>query len=173
MLELSSTDCQWMNAALEEAKKAALTGEVPVGAVIVYENNIIGRGHNQVISTCNPVAHAEILALQSAAKTINNYRLVNCDLYVTLEPCTMCAGAIIHSRIRKLIYGASEPKAGAISSTNEVLLQPQMNYRVASKGGVLSETCGRLISDLFKAKRLIKKTTAPCCKISESDLEVR
>ncbi|WP_330926873.1 tRNA adenosine(34) deaminase TadA [Candidatus Sororendozoicomonas aggregata] len=151
-------DTIWMEQALVEARKAAEKGEVPVGAVIVLKGAIIARGHNQPISGCNPVAHAEILTLQAGARALGNYRLVDCELFVTLEPCTMCAGAIVHSRIRRLVYGALEPKAGAIESVTEVLSQPQMNYRVEATGGVLADKCGQMISDFFKQRRLqIKK----------------
>ncbi len=147
-------DTIWMKEALIEARKAAEKGEVPVGAVIVYNGDIIARGHNQPISGCNPVAHAEILTLQAAARALSNYRLVNCELFVTLEPCTMCAGAIVHSRIRRLVYGAVEPKAGAIDSVTQVLSQPQMNHRVEVAGGVLADRCGQMISHFFKQRRL-------------------
>lgn len=145
--------CHWMREALKEAHQGAAKGEVPVGAVIVLDNRIIARAHNQPISSCNPVAHAEILVLAQAARVLGNYRLTGCTLYVTLEPCTMCAGAIIHSRIQQLVYGACEPKAGAVTSVTQVLEQPQMNYRVASFGGVLESECSQLISGFFKRRR--------------------
>ncbi|MDP0589975.1 MAG: tRNA adenosine(34) deaminase TadA [Candidatus Endonucleobacter bathymodioli] len=154
---LGDCDSRWMYKALAEAREAALKGEVPVGAVVVFEGGIIGKAHNQSISGCNPAGHAEVLALQAAAKAINNYRLIGCDLFVTLEPCTMCAGAIIHSRVRRVVYGAAEPKAGAIDSVTQVLEQPQMNYRVASVGGVLAEACGGIVSDFFKRRRCQSK----------------
>ena len=150
---LENNDQHWMGEALAEAGKAAEKGEVPVGAVVVFKDQVIARAHNQPITSCNPVAHAEILALQVAAKALNNYRLTGCDLYVTLEPCTMCAGAIVHSRIRRLVYGAAEPKAGAISSCSQVLEQPQMNYQVRAVGGVMAACCGSLISNFFKKRR--------------------
>ncbi|WP_263322400.1 tRNA adenosine(34) deaminase TadA [Endozoicomonas sp. Mp262] len=145
--------CHWMQEALVEAKKGSAHGEVPVGAVVVRNNEIIARAYNQPISGCNPVAHAEVLVLEKAARVIGNYRLVDCDLYVTLEPCTMCAGAIIHSRIRRLVFGAYEPKAGAVASVTQVLEQPQMNYRVESLGGILEAECSEVISDFFKMRR--------------------
>lgn len=148
------TDDQfWMREALLEAKKGWEKNEVPVGAVVVREGEIIARGHNQPISGCNPVAHAEILALQVAARTISNYRLMDCDLYVTLEPCTMCAGAIIHSRVRRVIFGAFEPKAGAVASVTQIFQQPQMNHRVEVTAGVLEQECSTMISDFFRARR--------------------
>ena len=146
-----------MREALVLAKAGWDKGEVPVGAVIVYKGEVIAQAYNQPISGCNPVAHAEILVLQEAARKLNNYRLVDCDLYVTLEPCTMCAGAIVHSRIRRLVFGAPEPKAGAVASVTRVLDQPQMNYRVMVTGGVLQDECSEMISEFFRARRLAKK----------------
>ncbi len=146
-------DALWMEEALVEAAKGRDLDEVPVGAVVVRDGQVIARACNRPISSCNPVAHAEILALQLAAEAIGNYRLVDCDLYVTLEPCTMCAGAIVHSRIRRLVYGALEPKAGAVVSVTQVLEQPQMNHRVAVVGGVLQDRCSEMISDFFRARR--------------------
>ncbi|WP_257263489.1 tRNA adenosine(34) deaminase TadA [Endozoicomonas sp. ONNA2] len=146
-------DTIWMKEALLEAVKGRNLGEVPVGAVVVKDGQVIARACNQPVSSCNPVAHAEILALQSAAAAIGNYRLLDCDLYVTLEPCTMCAGAIVHSRIRRLIYGTAEPRAGAIVSAARVLEQPQMNHRVEVTGGVLKNECSKMISEFFRVRR--------------------
>ena len=154
---MDKDDEHWMRAALAEAEKGAAKGEVPVGAVVVRNGEIIARACNQPISGCNPVAHAEILALQKAATAVNNYRLVDCDLYVTLEPCTMCAGAIVHSRIRRLVFAAYEPKAGAIRSVTQVLDQPQMNYQVQVTSGVLQEESSELISAFFRARREAKR----------------
>ncbi|WP_252179049.1 tRNA adenosine(34) deaminase TadA [Endozoicomonas sp. 4G] len=157
MTDQNSTDNLWMREALKEAEKAREKQEVPVGAVVVRGDEIIGRGFNQPISGCNPVAHAEILALQQAAATLNNYRLVDCELYVTLEPCTMCAGAIIHSRVKRVIFGALEPKAGALVSQSRTLELPYMNYRVEMTPGVLEEECSEMISSFFRARREAKK----------------
>ncbi len=154
---MAEMDIHWMQQALAQAALADAADEVPVGAVVVYRGRVIGAGFNSPISRCNPTAHAEILALQQAAQTIANYRLVDCDLYVTLEPCTMCAGAIVHSRIRRLIYGAAEPKAGAIVSRARVLEQPQMNHQVEVVGGVLAEESGALLSAFFRRRRAEKK----------------
>lgn len=143
----------WMHEALTEAYRAQTLNEVPVGAVVILNNVIIARAYNQPITACNPVAHAEILALQAAAKNIGNYRLINCDLYVTLEPCTMCAGALVHSRINRLIFGAYEPKAGAIVSTAQVLSQPHMNHRIEVIEGVLQSECSTLLSNFFRMRR--------------------
>ncbi|MCW7553996.1 tRNA adenosine(34) deaminase TadA [Endozoicomonas gorgoniicola] len=152
-----NTDSVWMQEALSEAYKGWEKQEVPVGAVIVHNGEIIARAHNQPISGCNPVAHAEILVLQQAARALGNYRLVDCDLYVTLEPCTMCAGAIIHSRIRRVIFGACEPKSGAVVSVTQVLDQPQMNYRVEVTQGVLQDECSEMMSAFFRERRRQKK----------------
>ncbi|WP_216636539.1 tRNA adenosine(34) deaminase TadA [Endozoicomonas ascidiicola] len=143
----------WMREALLEADKGRQKGEVPVGAVVVKDGQILARSCNQPISSCNPVAHAEILVLQLAAEVIGNYRLVDCDLYVTLEPCTMCAGGIIHSRIRRLIFGAMEPKAGAAVSASRVFDQPWVNHRVEVVGGVLQDECSTMISSFFRDRR--------------------
>lgn len=150
-------DHYWMTQALQRAKKAATLDEVPVGAVVVLDNKIIGEGWNQPISSHDPCAHAEIMALREAASQIKNYRLVDATLYVTIEPCTMCAGAIVHSRIKHLVYGATEPKAGAVGSAINILQQPYMNYTVTSEGGVMAEECSFIISDFFKRRRAMIK----------------
>lgn len=147
----------WMQEALREARKGWDMQEVPVGAVVVHNGELVARAYNQPISGCNPVAHAEILCLQETAKTLGNYRLVDCDLYVTLEPCTMCAGAIIHSRIRRVIFGACEPKSGAVVSVTQVLDQSQMNYRVEVTQGVMQEECSEMMSAFFRERRKTKK----------------
>ena len=128
----------WMEEALREALRAGALGEVPVGAVVVFRDKVVGRGCNRPITDTDPTAHAEILALREAAVTLGDYRLPECDLYVTLEPCAMCAGAITHARIRRLIYGADDPKAGAVSSGIAVLNHPMMNHRVEVSSGVLA-----------------------------------
>jgi tRNA(adenine34) deaminase len=155
--EKENLDGFWMREAMIEAQKAWDRDEVPVGAIVVREGEIVGRGFNQPISGCNPVAHAEVMALQDAARKIGNYRLVDCELFVTLEPCTMCAGAIIHSRVKRVIFGALEPKAGALVSQSQVLEMPCMNYQVAMTSGVLEQECSEMISAFFKARREAKK----------------
>ena len=154
---MEKDDSFWMRKALAEALRGWEKEEVPVGAVIVHDGEIIAHAHNQSVTGCNPVAHAEILALQTAGSALGNYRLVDCDLYVTLEPCTMCAGAIIHSRIRRVIFGASEPKSGAVVSVTRVLDQPQMNYRVEVTEGVLRDECSEMMSAFFRERRRVKK----------------
>ncbi|MCL6269597.1 tRNA adenosine(34) deaminase TadA [Sansalvadorimonas sp. 2012CJ34-2] len=150
-------DEYWIREALALAELGAAVGEVPVGALVVYNNQIVGRGYNSPIGRNNPVAHAEILAIQDAAKTLGNYRLLDCDLYVTLEPCGMCAGAMVHSRIRRLIYGATEPKAGAVISQDRALERSSLNHFVEITGGVLTEECSTMLSAFFKKRRQQKK----------------
>jgi tRNA(adenine34) deaminase len=143
----------WMQRALSLAKIAAEANEVPVGAVLVLEEDHIAEGFNCPISTHDPSAHAEMVALRKGAEKMGNYRLVNTTLYVTLEPCMMCAGAMVHARIKRLIYGAADPKTGAIQSKAHLLDQPFLNHRIAYAGGLLAEECGQLLSQFFQAKR--------------------
>lgn len=150
-------DQKWMQLALQQAQKAASLGEVPVGAVLVDANNqLIASAHNAPISQHDPTSHAEINVLRKAAKILGNYRLVNTTLYVTLEPCIMCVGALLQSRIKRLVYAASEPKMGAIKSQFQ-LLDSQHNHVIAISDGVLREPCSELLSDFFKARRKQKK----------------
>lgn len=142
-----------MEQALELAAQAALTGEVPVGAVIVKDGVIIGRGFNQPISQHDPSAHAEINALRDAARQLGNYRLAGCELFVTLEPCAMCAGAIMHARIARLIFGARDPKSGAAGSVVNLFSEARLNHHTEVIGGVLAEPCGRVLSDFFAQRR--------------------
>jgi len=143
----------WMNRALQLAAQAAELGEVPVGAVVVLDGREIGAGFNAPISGCDPTAHAEIRALRDAAARVGNYRLSGATLYVTLEPCTMCVGAIVHGRISRLVYGATEPKAGAIESARATLEEPHLNWQVTPVGGVLQARCSQIISDFFSRRR--------------------
>lgn len=138
---------------LELASQAASKDEVPVGAVVVLNGKEIGAGFNAPISGCDPTAHAEIRALRDAAARVGNYRLAGATLYVTLEPCTMCVGAIVHSRISRLVYGAAEPKAGAVESARRTLEEPHLNWRVEVTGGVMAEACGQAISEFFSRRR--------------------
>ncbi len=143
-----------MRAAIREAKKAELKGEVPVGAVVVKDGKVIGRGYNLTESKKNTQFHAELVALARASKKLKSWRLNGCDLYATLEPCTMCAGAVVLSRIRRLVYGAMDPKAGAVESTANVLKNQKLNHRVEVTGGILKEECSRILSGFFKELRL-------------------
>jgi tRNA(adenine34) deaminase len=142
-----------MQAALEEAQAAADAGEVPIGAVAVIGGEIVARGQNRMLRDVDPTAHAEIVALRAAAKAIDNYRLVDCELYVTLEPCAMCAGAMMHARLGRLIYGAADPKAGAAGSVLDVLNHPRLNHQMAVTPGVLAEECGALLRGFFRNRR--------------------
>ena len=154
---MSEQDQIYMQAAIALAKQAAENGEVPVGAIVVKDGEIIGRGSNAPIGMHDPSAHAEILAIRDAAKNIGNYRLVDCTLYVTLEPCAMCAGAIQHSRIANLIYGASDPKTGACGSVINLMSKEKLNHHTIVTSGVLAEEAGKILSDFFKQRRLNKK----------------
>lgn len=142
-----------MAQALSEARRAAANQEVPVGAVIVKDGKIIARGRNAVIAKQDPTAHAEIIALRKAAKRLGNYRLVDCELFVTIEPCAMCAGAMVHSRIDRLVFAAPEPRAGAVCSQIKFLDSPFLNHRVAYLGGVLAAEAGELMQSFFRTKR--------------------
>jgi tRNA(adenine34) deaminase len=147
------TDFAFMEVALEEARTAATNGEVPVGAVIVIGDRIISRAGNRTIAECDPTAHAEVLALRSAAAEIGNYRLLGSSMYVTVEPCAMCAGAIIQARIGRLIYGAEDAKGGAVRSCFSVLDHPRLNHRVEVTAGVLARQSAALLSEFFAARR--------------------
>ena len=149
----ADTDEAFLREAVAEARLAELSGEVPVGAIIVREGEIIARGRNRVITDSDPTAHAEIVALRAAGLALGNYRLEGCDLYATLEPCAMCAGAILHARIRRLIYAAPDPKAGACGSALEVLNHPLLNHRVEVTRDLLAEECGTMLSTFFRARR--------------------
>jgi tRNA(adenine34) deaminase len=142
-----------MGEALALARAAGARGEVPVGAVVVRDGVIVARGGNAPIAANDPTAHAEIGALRDAARAVGNYRLPDCNLYVTLEPCAMCAGAIMHARIARLIFGASDPKTGACGSIVDLFAEPRLNHHATVTGGVRADECGRLLSDFFAARR--------------------
>ena len=142
-----------MRVALQQARNAGAAGEVPVGAVVVRAGTVLGTGANRPIAAVDPTAHAEIEALRAAAQAAGNYRLVGADLYVTAEPCLMCTGALAHARIRRLIYGAAEPKFGAVASSAQALESACLHHRVQVRGGVLADECARLLVDFFAARR--------------------
>lgn len=152
-------DEAFMGEALALAKEAGQRGEVPVGAVVVRDGEIVGRGFNAPISRNDPTAHAEVAALRDAGLNLQNYRLPGCTLYVTLEPCAMCAGAILHARIARVVYGAPDPKTGVHVSQLELFEHEQLNHHTDIEGGVLAETCGQLLSDFFAERRKQKKAT--------------
>jgi len=144
----------WMRLALAQASAAEAAGEVPVGAIVLSAaGEVVGRGSNQVLRTDDPTAHAEIVALREAGRALGNYRLLGCTLVCTLEPCAMCAGAILHARIARLVYGARDPKAGACGSVLSVLNHPSLNHRVEVTEGVLAEECSTILSDFFRRRR--------------------
>lgn len=147
-------DRYWMSRALDLARRAAEVGEVPVGAVLVRSDELIGEGWNQPISTCDPTAHAEVMALRAAAARVGNYRLVDSTLYVTLEPCPMCAGAIVHARVGRVVFGAADPRAGAAGTVFDLLQCAALNHRAEVIAGVLGDACGALLRDFFRARRL-------------------
>jgi tRNA(adenine34) deaminase len=142
-----------MRAALDEAKRAAREDEVPVGAVVVHEGRVIARAHNRPLHLNDPTAHAEVLALRRAARKLGNYRLAGCTLYVTMEPCVMCVGAIVQARIERLVYGARDPKAGGCGTALKVLNHRKLNHKVAVVRGVLAGDCASVIQDFFRRKR--------------------
>jgi len=151
------TDEDYMHLALELASQAQAAGEVPVGAVVVKDGEIIGRGFNAPISRNDPTAHAEMMALRDAAENIGNYRLVGCEMFVTLEPCLMCAGAIMHARIARLVYGASDPKTGACGSVVDAFAEPRLNHHTGVTVGVLADECGLMLSNFFAMRRAQQK----------------
>ena len=151
---MSRTDIDWMQQALDQARIAAGMNEVPVGAVLVdADGQLLAAGHNQPISSCDPSAHAEITTLRAAALKLNNYRLPNTTLYVTLEPCTMCVGALVHARVKRVVYAATEPRTGAIESAQRLFETGAYNHRPEIEGGLLAEESSALLTAFFKARR--------------------
>lgn len=151
--ERESLDLFWMQRALELARHAQSIEEVPIGAVLVKDDQIIGEGYNAPISQHDPTAHAEIMALRDAARRIGNYRLLNTTLYVTIEPCVMCAGALVHARVSEVVFGANEPRTGAGGSVFDILQSTKLNHQVAIRGGVMAEECAGLLRKFFQGRR--------------------
>jgi tRNA(adenine34) deaminase len=149
----AAADAHFMRAALDLAREAGALGEVPVGAVVVKAGEIVGRGFNRPISAHDPSAHAEIAALRDAAARLGNYRLIECAIYVTLEPCAMCAGAIMHARLARVVFGANDPKTGACGSVVDLFGEPRLNHHAQVQAGVLAQECGALLSSFFAARR--------------------
>ena len=147
------SDEDWMAEALGLARAAAARGEVPVGAIVVCEGRIVGRGGNAPIAANDPTAHAEIAALREAASSLRNYRLPGCAMYVTLEPCAMCVGAVMHARLARLVFGARDPKTGACGSVVDLAAEPRLNHHTQVSGGVAAEACGALLTQFFVARR--------------------
>ena len=146
-------DRQFMQQALSQAKLAAAAGEVPVGAVLVRDGQVISTGFNRPITNSDPSAHAEMMALRAAAQSESNYRLPGTTLYVTLEPCTMCAGAMLHARVERVVFGAADPKTGAAGSVLNVFSEKQINHQTQVEGGIMGEECGQVLRDFFKERR--------------------
>lgn len=143
----------WMRFALDEAEDALRLDEVPVGAVVVINERIVGRGHNRVITDQDPTAHAELVALRDAAQTVENYRLIGATVYVTIEPCAMCAGALVQARVKRLVYGAKDEKAGAVESVFQICTNEKLNHQIEVRSGVLEENCREMIQSFFRSKR--------------------
>lgn len=161
-------DQRFMRAALEEARLAQAAGEVPVGAVVVWNDAIVARGHNLPIRSRDPSAHAEMQALRAAAQVIGNYRMPECELYVTLEPCAMCSGAMLHARLRHVVFGATDPKTGAAGSVLDLFAEARLNHQTTIRGGVLADECGQLLRDFFRARRRAQKAVRSA---AQSDTE--
>lgn len=154
---MNDTDLHWMQYALTLANKAEQLGEIPVGAVLVKDNTVIGEGWNQSITLSDPSAHAEMIAVRAAGKLVNNYRLIDSTLYVTLEPCPMCAGLLVHSRIKRLVFGASDYKTGSAGSIMNLTNHPDLNHQIEVTGGILKDQCAENISRFFSDRRKLKK----------------
>lgn len=154
------TDLDFMRLALEQASAAAAAGEVPVGAVVVRDGQVIASGHNQPVGAADPTAHAEIVALRRAAQVLGNYRLDGCELYVTLEPCAMCSGAMLHARLKRVVYGAADPKTGAAGSVTDLFGQRALNHQTQVQGGVLAQECGAMLAEFFRTRRSEARTAS-------------
>ena len=150
---MPTADESWMEQALAEAAQAEAAGEVPVGAIIVCDGRIVGRGMNRNLTDSDPTAHAEVVALRQAAHALGNHRLGECAMFVTIEPCAMCAGALVHARLKRLVYGADDPKAGAVRSALQVLNHPSLNHRMEVTSGVLAGRCGEQMQTFFRSRR--------------------
>jgi tRNA(adenine34) deaminase len=151
--QIRPTDEFWMEEAIRAAQRALDMGEVPVGAVVVCDDKVVGRGWNRNLADSDPTAHAEVVALREAGKNVGNHRLGECELFATIEPCPMCAGAMVHARLKRLVYGADDPKAGAVHSVLQVLNHPGLNHRMEVGGGVLAGKCAELLQEFFRSRR--------------------
>jgi tRNA(adenine34) deaminase len=164
----TSQDEHAMRLALDQALNAQLVGEVPVGAVILKDGHVLATGYNRPITTHDPTAHAEIVALRHAAGLVENYRLPDCEIYVTLEPCAMCAMALLHARVKRVVFGAPDPKTGAAGSVVNLFGQPQLNHQTALLGGVLAEPCGQMLKAFFAERRLLQKAERAALQTEEA-----
>ena len=156
-MNAATPDEVWMEEALRQAQRALEAGEVPVGAVVVRQGEVVGRGFNRNLLDDDPTAHAEMVALREAARAIGNHRLPECEMYATVEPCAMCAGALVHARLRRLVYGADDPKAGAVRSVLPVLNHPALNHRMQVEAGVLGGRCAEMLQAFFRGRRAEQK----------------
>jgi len=156
--EAPSSDELWMEEALHMAQRALEAGEVPVGAIVIRNGEIVGRGWNRNLTDDDPTAHAEIVALRDAGGVLGNYRLIDCELFATIEPCAMCAGALTHARVKRLVYGADDPKAGAVRSIMQIVNHPELNHRMEVRNGVLAGRSGELVQAFFRDRRLAHGT---------------
>lgn len=163
-MDQDQQDHYWMNKAMALAEQAMAEGEIPVGAVVVKDGQILGQGYNQPIGLNDPSAHAEMQAVRAAAKVVGNYRLPDTTLYVTLEPCPMCAGLLVHSRISRLVFAAWDKKTGAAGSLMDLVCHPQLNHQVEVLGGVMAQQCGQMLSDFFRQRRAQKKAEKQAIK---------
>jgi len=164
----AARDRFYMTAALEEARLAEAAGEVPVGAVVVWNDQIIARGHNLPIRSVDPSAHAEMQALRAAAKVLGNYRMPECELYVTLEPCAMCSGAILHARLKHVVFGATDPKTGAAGSVVDLFAQATLNHQTTLARGVMADECSQMLRDFFGARRRAQKAAQLAARAGEA-----
>ncbi|MGI4848531.1 MAG: tRNA adenosine(34) deaminase TadA [Janthinobacterium lividum] len=160
----ADTDARFMRLAMDQARLAAASGEVPVGAVLVHDGRVVASGFNQPIGLHDPTAHAEIMALRAAGAVMGNYRLPDCVLYVTLEPCVMCAGAMMHARLARIVYGTADPKTGACGSVLDLFAETRLNHHARVEGGLLAGECAQVLKDFFSGRRLAKQTAAALSK---------
>lgn len=150
------TDAEYMSLAIEEARQAQAAGEVPVGAIIIKDGEVIARGHNRNLSESDPTAHAEIVTLRKCGEVLHNHRLTGCTMFVTIEPCAMCAGALVHARLSRLVFGAIDPKAGAVQTVMQVLNHAALNHRMAVTAGVMADECSAMLQGFFRERRAAK-----------------
>jgi len=168
-LDPDASDVVYMRQALDQARNAQILGEVPVGAVIVRNGVVIATGYNHPVGSHDPTAHAEIAALRQAAEQLGNYRLPECEIYVTLEPCAMCVGAMLHARLKRVVFGAYDPKTGAAGGVLDIFAEPHLNHQTAVRGGVLSDECGALLREFFAERRRLRQRTPRAEEVVDDD----
>ncbi len=168
-MDSDASDVVYMRQALDQARNAQILGEVPVGAVIVRNGVVIATGYNHPVGSHDPTAHAEIAALRQAAEQLGNYRLPECEIYVTLEPCAMCVGAMLHARLKRVVFGAYDPKTGAAGGVLDIFAEPHLNHQTAVRGGVLSDECGALLREFFAERRRLRQRTPRAEEVVDDD----